>query len=289
MPVVPATLEAAISGRPVDRPLLAPLFAALAAEVEQLDVRAFLGDAGKRSRLLADLARALRPDVLVVDSGSGWDVEAGGGVVDWSGGYPPALRALPPGGLRFGDAPVVLDLLARVRAVVPEPTALGVAVTGPAALARAGMSLGDAVQHVLAVVQAVAQGGASVVFVREDGAFAVDPAEYARVTTPLWGSLRFFRAVGVLHLRGAADGWAGVVSVPGQFLPVFDPDASPGLATALGSGSRAFGLALAPGAGVDVAGPLRAGGRCALVTNDDDLIGRVPVREVQAAVGRMRG
>jgi hypothetical protein len=197
------------------------------------------------------------------------------------------VRALPPGGLRFGGAPVVLDLLARVRAVVPEPTALGVAVTGPAVLARAGSSLGDAVQYVLAAVQAVAQAGASVMFVREDGGVSVDAAEYARATTPLWGSLRFFRAVGVLHLRGAADGWAGVVAAPGQFLPVFDPDASPGLAAAMRDGTRGFGLALAPGVGPPAA--LHGGGRCALVTNDDDLIGRVPVRELQAAVGRMRG
>ena len=51
-----ATLEAALAGRPVDRPLRAPLFAALAAEVEELDPSTFLADAGRRARIYADLA-----------------------------------------------------------------------------------------------------------------------------------------------------------------------------------------------------------------------------------------
>ena len=55
-----SALEAALAGRPVDRPLLAPLFAALAAEVEELDVDTFLADPGRRARIYADLARSLR-------------------------------------------------------------------------------------------------------------------------------------------------------------------------------------------------------------------------------------
>src|SRR5690349_24318615 len=91
-------LDDALAGKPVDRPLRAPLFAALAAEVEELDVREFLGDPGRRARIYADLARSLRPDVLVVDSGSGWDAEAAGMWVDWDRGYPPTIgwsSALP--------------------------------------------------------------------------------------------------------------------------------------------------------------------------------------------------
>src|ERR1700760_1439662 len=90
----PAALLAALQGRPVERPLRAPLIASLAAEVEELELVEFLGDAGKRSRILAGLASSLGIDVLVVDSGSGWDSE--------------------PGGLDL-----ILDLLARVPGVGP--------------------------------------------------------------------------------------------------------------------------------------------------------------------------
>ena len=92
-------LEPAITGRPLERPLLAPRFAALAAEVEELPLDAFLADLGRRARIYAELARSLRVDVLIVNDAD--------------------------------EAPDVLaDLLRRVRATVP--TTLGAVVTGPA-------------------------------------------------------------------------------------------------------------------------------------------------------------
>ena len=92
-----SALEAALAGR-IDRPLLAPQFAALAAEVEELDVDTFLADPGRRARIYADLARSLRPDVLIVDDG--------------------------------GEPSLVADVLRRVRAVVD--IELGVVIPGPA-------------------------------------------------------------------------------------------------------------------------------------------------------------
>src|SRR5262249_7122162 len=136
----PPALLAALQGRPIERPLRAPLLASLAAEVEELELPEFLADAGKRSRILAGLAASMPIDVLVLDSGSGWDTE--------------------------GDAPVILDLLSRVRAVVPQSVSLAVTLTGP----------------VLATARAVAEAGAGVVIVREDGATSVDPAAYLAST-----------------------------------------------------------------------------------------------------------
>jgi hypothetical protein len=280
----------------VERPLLAPLLAAVAAEVEELDVRAFLADAGRRSRLLADLVRAMPVDVLVVDSGSGWDAEAMGLVLDWGDGtYPPRPRGGPGVALSFdparGGGAVVLDLLGRLRAVVPEHVALAVTLTGPATLAAAcgpGVAPGDAVAAVLVAARTAAERGAGVVVVREDGAIAVDPAAYGRACGPLWGSLRFFRAAGVLQVSGSGDGWPAVLSAPGPFLPVFEPGTASAAATAMGSGTRAFGLALEPGAGAGDAAPAR-GGHCALLTHTRDLLGAVPVRDVRAAVAALGG
>ncbi len=220
--------QAALAGRPVDRPLLAPLFAALAAEVEELPLDAFLADPGRRARIYADLARSLRVDVLVVNSA----------------GEDPARLA---------------DLLRRVRAVVPEPTALGVTVTGPA---TRGEPLPPRPRPSSRRRAVAAEAGASVVFVRETRPTA--PDGYARAVTPLWGSLKFFRAVGVLK----AD-W----SLPrGPFLPcVTAPVDAP------------HALAVAPGA----APP--PGHGAALVTHTEDLAGHVPVRELQSAVARLRG
>jgi hypothetical protein len=225
-----ATLEAALTGRPVERPLRAPLFAALAAEVEELDQGAFLADPGRRARVYVDLARSLPLDVLVVDSGSGWDRDAAG-------------QAL------------IADLLKRVRAVVDVP--LAVVLSGPA-------TRGDA-QAVLAAARAAAEAGANVVFVRED--VATPPDGYARIATPLWSSLRFFRAVGVLVVP--ESGWEEVVAKRGPFLPCVR-----------GSLEIPHGLAVPPG---EAAGATTA----ALVTHTEDLAGHVPVRELQTVVARL--
>ncbi len=241
----PAALLAALQGRPIERPLRAPLIASLAAEVEELELVDFLGDAGKRSRILAGLASSMEVDVLVVDSGSGWDSE--------------------PGGLDL-----ILDLLARVRAVVPESVSLAVTLTGP----------------VLATARAVAEVGAGLVIVREDGASSVDPAAYLASTAPLWRSLQFFRSVGVLHVAGAADGWAGALAGAGPFLPVFDALASPGVAAAVAAAGRPYGLALRASGDSAPLGPL-APDRCALLTHDRDLAGQVPVREAADVVAAM--
>ena len=263
----PAALLAALQGRPIERPLRAPLLAALAAEVEELDVSDFLSDAGKRSRILAGLASTMPIDVLVLDSGSGWDAQAAG--VDSR--FDPAR----------GGAPVILDLLQRARAVVPDTVSLAVTLTGPCSL-----GLPMPTQFVLAAATAVAEAGAGVIIVREGGAAEVDPAVYLAGTAPLWRSLQFFRSVGVLHVVGPADKWAGVLASAGPFLPVFSARDSPGVAAAVAAAGRPYGLALSPSVSASSAGPL-APERCALLTHDRDLGGQVPVRDAAALVAAM--
>ncbi|HET6869969.1 MAG TPA: hypothetical protein VFH80_28910 [Solirubrobacteraceae bacterium] len=241
----PAALVSALQGRPIERPLRAPLLAALAAEVEELELRDFLADAGKRSRILAGLASAMPIDVLVLDSGSGWDTEAGG--VD-----------------------LIIDLLSRVRAVVPASVSLAVTLTGP----------------VLATARAVAEAGAGVVIVREEGHVSVDSAAYLAATAPLWRTLQFFRSVGVLQVVGAADRWADVLAGAGPFLPVFNAAESPGAAAAVAAADRAYGLGLPASLSPPPTGPLTPG-RCALLTHDRDLAGQVPVREAAGVVAAM--
>jgi hypothetical protein len=289
----PAALRAALEGRPIDRPLRAPLLAALAAEVEELDLREFLADAGKRSRILAGLASSMPIDVLVLDSGSGWDAEAAGCVTDWGYGYPPRIRAPAGVELRFDPArdraPVVLDLLHRARAVVPDSVSLAVTLVGPVALANAtgrALGLAAATQIVLAAGRTVSEAGAGVVIVREEAGAEIDCAAYLAATAPLWRSLQFFRSVGVLQVGGRADAWAEVLAGAGPLLPVFNAFESPGAAAAVARAGRPYGLALVADAGGSTAGPL-ATDRCALLTHDRDLAGQVPVRGAAGVVAAM--
>jgi hypothetical protein len=214
-----SALEPALAGRPLDRPLLAPRFAALAAEVEELPLDAFLADLGRRARIYADLARSLRVDVLFVNDA---DEE-------------PDLLA---------------DLLRRVRATVP--TTLGAVLTGPATRGE--------LPSVLAAARAVAEAGAQVVMIRETVRL---PDNYARLANPLWGSLKFFRAVGVLLAPNPP-------TARGPYLPC--------LAVAAGV---PHALAVAPGEAA-AAGPATA-----LITHTEDLAGHVPVRDLRTAVERL--
>jgi hypothetical protein len=289
----PAALRAALEGRPIERPLRAPLLAALAAEVEELDLREFLGDAGKRSRILAGLASSMPIDVLVLDSGSGWDAEGAGFSTDWGFGYPPRIRAPAAVDVRFdsarGGSPVVLDLLQRARAVVPDSVSLAVTLVGPMALANAARQapgLAAATQLTLAAARATAEAGAGVVIVREEAGAEVDCAAYLVATAPLWRSLQFFRSVGILQVGGRADAWADVLAGAGPFLPVFSSLESPGAAAAVARAGRPYGLALAADVGGSKAGPL-ATDRCALLTHDRDLAGQVPIRGAADVVAAM--
>jgi hypothetical protein len=214
-----SALEPALAGRPLERPLLAPRFAALAAEVEELPLAAFLADLGRRARIYADLARSLRVDVLFVN-----DAE---------------------------EAPEVLaDLLRRVRATVP--TTLGVVLSGPATR--------GAMPPVLAAARTLAEAGAEVVLVRETVPL---PGGYARLANPLWGSLKFFRAIGVLLAPDLA-------AERGSYLPCLSAPVD-----------VPHALAVAPG---EAAAP---GPATALITHTEDLAGHVPVRELRTAVERL--
>jgi hypothetical protein len=86
----------AINSRRLERPLVAPLLAAAAGEVEGLSPQAVLGHPTKLSNLLRDLTVGLRADVAVAEFGSLWDAEALGVPIDWSGGIPVAGKAAAP-------------------------------------------------------------------------------------------------------------------------------------------------------------------------------------------------
>jgi hypothetical protein len=111
---------------------------------------------------------------------------------------------------------------------------------------------------VLAAARAVAEAGAEVILVRETVPL---PDNYARLANPLWGSLKFFRAVGVLLAP--------------------DPPPGPDLPCLSVAADIPHALAVAPGAAS------AAGRATALITHTEDLAGHVPVRELQAAIARL--
>lgn len=288
-------LEAALRGRPA-RPLVVPLASAVAGELQDLDPRAVLADPGKLSTLVREVTRSLRTDAAVAEFGTRWDAEAFGLSLDWSEGFPP----VPRGRIAVGAgvnvsaprAAVVLEAIRRLRTLLEGvPCAAG--ITGPLALSR--LAGGDPAPAALAplslaAVRALCEAGAQLVFVVEGPEPPADPAALAAALAPLWGSVAFYRALGVLHLAGEADGWQAVVERGGPYVPCFDPDASPGLAAiAVGRERGLFGLALPPGPVSARARELASSDRCALVTHTRELAGAVASRDLVACAAQLAG
>lgn len=253
-----------MSADPAGPPLFAPLFAELAAAVDGTDPTRFRKDAGRLSVVLRDLARALPVDVLMVDSGSGWDLELAA-----QGQRPPpedletAVRLSP-----------TLEALRRLREIVPAEVRLGVVVTGSGA-ARVPSGWAQALNG---VVRLALEAGASLVLVAEGPAAPADPTAWAREMTPVWGTVRFYRGTPGLLLVDPDAAWA---SVEVKGVPVVTDAGAPGVLSAAKE-RGAWGIALRPGADETVSGTDVSG--AAIVTTAGDLSEHVGVDALAATV-----
>jgi hypothetical protein len=246
-------LRGLLRGR-VERPLVIPLASTVAGELQGLAPEAFLADPGKISLLVRQLATAIGADAAVAEFGTGWDVS---------------------GDLAQPRAAAVIEAVRRLKTLLDGPL-LAASVTGGA--------------NQLPLVRALCEAGAQIVFISESAEPPADASAYESALGPLLGSIRFYNALAVLHLSGAADGWAPIVSRDGGYLPCFDPDASPRLAELFEQDDRRlFGIAVPPGEPGPAARRLAAVDRCALITHDTELAGRVASRDLAAAAATLQG
>jgi hypothetical protein len=287
-------LRAVLAGARPERPLIAPLASAAAGELQALAPRAILDDVTKLANLVRDLTLSLRADVAVAEFGTYWDAEAAGVRLDWSGGMPRPAGGSPaaPGGdfASAGRAPTVHEAIRRLKTMLAGRALVAAGVTGPATLGRllGHADTAQTVELTMAAVRGICDAGANVVWVVEQPQAPEDPAGFASAMAPVWGTIRFYQALGVLHVAGAADAWAPVLEVGGPYLACVDPDAAPALADAALANGTPFGLALGPGPAGRRARELAATGSCALLTNDGELAGRVPGRELSASAQHLR-
>lgn len=288
-------LQAVLQHGPLERPLLAPLCSAVAGELQGLPPGEVLYDVTKLSNGVRDLARSLNADVAVAEFGTLWDAEARGLGLDWSGGFPPRPRGLlaPAAQIDMAAprATIVAESVRRLVALLPDRL-VAAGVTGPArliALSGGQLGLGDAVAMLLPALRMLCDAGAKLIWLVEGPEPPADLGALAAALQPVWQSIHFYQGIGVLHLAGAADGWRQLVAVGGPYLPCFDPDQSPLLAAQVRGAALPYGLALPPAAASVAARTLARGERCALLTNDDELAGRVPARDLRKVASALRG
>jgi hypothetical protein len=286
-------LEAAVSGKP-ERPLLAPLISAAAAELQGLGPRAFLQDVTKLTNGLRDLTLSLAADVATVEFGTSWDAEAQRVGLHWSPGQSMPRRhpmsVLPEADFATrGRAPGVLEAIRRLRVLLQDRALVAAGVTGPVTLTHliGARSPTQTVPALLSAVRLLCDAGAQLIWVVEGPEAPSDPDGLGAAMTPVWGTIRFYQALGALHLSGEADAWLPFVALGGANVPCFDPDRAPAIASRALSNGTPFGLALPPGVPTPTAKKLARTGRCLVLTHDNDLAGRVAVRDLLQTVGAL--
>jgi hypothetical protein len=285
-------LRAVLGGEQIPRPLIGPLASAAAGAIEALEPEAFLQDVTKLTNLIREFVTSLRADVAVAEFGTFWDAEILGAPLDWSSGLPvprpSTMRARAPDFAAHGRGPVVIEVVARLRKLLSDQALVAAGVTGPATLSALfpRMTPEEAARLMLEPVRRLCESGAQVIFVVEAAPPPPDLGGFTRALASAWGTIRFYRGLGVLHLQGAGDAWLKVVRSGGPYVPCFDPKASPGLASWASRGGR-YGLGVPPGGAHKVIELARTG-RCALITNDGELAGRVDPQDLHRTVAEMR-
>lgn len=293
-------LQAALASGATERKLLAPLICAVAGEVEGLAPQAFLRNATKLANTLRDLQRGLNLDVVVPESGSCIELEALGATLDWNS-YPPKLvspirsASVPSDVERRGRLPMLTDTITRLKTVLGDRAAIGVALSGPQKLVSASdghISLSDAAELVLTMVRLICSKGVNLIWLLEDSSNPPsDLEEWQLATAPILGTIRFYQAVPALHLPGNAEGWLPIVQELGSSaITCVDPEKSPGLATAV-SNAGLFGV-IVDSELTEITPSLRqfiGSHGCMLITSDADWSGRIPAREMGNKIELLKG
>lgn len=266
--------------------LYAPMFSALAAEVDGSEPSAFLQDSGRMAVVLRDLGRALPIDVLVVDSGSGWDLALAGLQLDRSS-FPPVVLGgslgAPPDSLEAARPRcATLEALCRLKETVAAPTRLGVVVTGTLQAAAGGrVERGEWAQTLNVIVRLALEAGASLVLVQESGHAPSDYRAWERELAPVWGTARFYQSTAALLLTSPEDSWAEAIGSGKSRVPLVVDEAAPAVLDAARK-QAAWGVARRPGSpdATDATG-------AEIVTTAGDLLGQVPVAALADTVGSL--
>jgi hypothetical protein len=221
-------------GTPVPRPLLLPIVFSLGARIENVSLRAFLGNPTKITNAMRQLARPLGADGITCYCDSFLETEALGATLQWGNNDEPAQLVWPghprpgdvPLGLpspdevvKRGRIPVAIEVIRRLKALVRDELLLTAAISGPLTLAArivqsASPHASDAVslpaaaielasETVTKVSSALVEAGANLLFIREEilPEFTPELGEaWKQSLDPAINIVRFYEALPVLQL-----------------------------------------------------------------------------------------
>jgi hypothetical protein len=221
------------------RPLFLPIVFSTGARVENLTLQAFLGNPTKICNAQRQMRSYLRSDGVSCYFDPFLEVEALGGVLQWSaedpfpavqwpqpaekGEVPEDLRS-PEEAVKSGRVPVAVDVIRRLNALLRDDSLLMAGVTGPFTLAAriAGLEsdeawrtqeLPEAALDLAAAVitqisGAFVEAGANLIFIQEEilpSLSAERCAAWASLLEPAVNVIRFYEALPVLQLTNSSS------------------------------------------------------------------------------------
>ncbi len=272
-----------LQGHPPPRPLFLPIVFSLGARLENLPLRAFLGNTTKISNSLRQIRAHLRSDGVACYFDPCLELEALGGTLCWEADDQPptihwpssSVRGALPQGLRSpeeapkgGRIPVATEVIRRLKSLLQEDPLLMAGVSGPLTLAARLTQLdreepllpGDvpesALEFAALVMQqistALVEAGANAVFIQEAMLPALSSEScdaWASLLAPTLNIVRFYEALPVLLLtnsRTFAENRAAIL--PRQWdcvvCPALDAPNSQALRGTSRVGSTMLGIAL---------------------------------------------
>jgi hypothetical protein len=221
-------------GAPVPRPLLLPIAFSLGARIENVSLRAFLGNPTKITNAMRQLRGPLGADGITCYCDPFLEAEALGATLQWSDADGPPQLVWPghsrpgevPSGLlspeeavKRGRIPIAIEVIRRLKALLRDEILLTAAISGPFTLAariaqlEAPHSPGTKVLPAAAievasamvtkVCAALVEAGANLLFIREEilPDFTSDMSELWRVSLdPAFNITRFYEASPALLL-----------------------------------------------------------------------------------------
>ncbi len=216
------------------RPLFLPIVFALGARVENLPLRAFLGNPTKISSSLRQIRTHLRSDGVACYFDPYLEAEALGGTLDWGADdqaptirwHQRAEKGDLPGGLRSpeeaaknGRVCLAAEVIRRLKSLLRDEPLLMAGVTGPFTLATritqlehqaalrsedfSSAALELAATVITRVSSALLEAGANVIFIQEEVLPALSAPcceAWASLLAPTINIIRFYEALPVLQL-----------------------------------------------------------------------------------------
>lgn len=219
-----AMIRAMVQGVSPPRPLLLPIVFSLGARLENVSLRAFLGNPTKIANALRQIRNVLPLDGVSCYFDPYLEAEALGCEVTWNADdssrilHPlntdvatlrDRLRS-PQDVVERGRIPVACEVVRRLKMMLPGEPALVAVVTGPHALAaQLTGDVQDAESNSCEMVEFAAEitavmcrtfldAGASVIFLRESAPAVEDYQHWAELLSPVVSVIRFYEALPVL-------------------------------------------------------------------------------------------